>query len=139
MKTTITVQWTAFEKNAISLATVNRIGNAEMTFTADIPPAMFDQEILELLYEQTNLYAGDVWVKYFEDKMPVNRSHTALSVGDKVTIERNDERSVYLCENTGWELLTFAFGANVRPMRDVFQLDQDRMMSRMADAEMGDL
>ena len=138
MKTAITVQWTAFEKNAISLATVNRIGNAEMTFTTDIPPAMFDTEILELLFEQTNLYAGDVWFKYFEDKMPDNRSHTALSVGDKVTIERNDERSVYLCENTGWELLTFEY-VGVRPMRDVFQLDQDRMMSRMADAEMGDL
>jgi len=107
MKTTITVQWTAFEKNAISLATVNRIGNAEMTFTTDIPPAMFDQEILELLFEQTNLYAGDVWTKHFDGKMPENRSHTALSVGDKVRIERDGDNSLYVCADFGWELLTF--------------------------------
>jgi hypothetical protein len=69
---------------------------------------MFDTEILELLFEQTNLYAGDVWSKYFEDKMPENRSHTALSVGDKVTIKRDGDESTYVCQDLGWELLQFS-------------------------------
>jgi hypothetical protein len=109
MKTTITVKWTAFEGNK-NLIIQGRCDNAEMTFETDIPPAMFDEEILELLFEQTNLYGGDVWDKYFEGKMPENRSHTALSVGDRVLIERNDDRSEYRCEDIGWQLLSFKHG-----------------------------
>ena len=150
MKTTITVKWTAFEKSFENLPNQNgnawsdrpnqtgRIGNAEITFDTEIPPAMFDEEILELLFEQTNLYGGQVWKAHFEGKMPEDRSHTALSVGDQVVIERNDDRSEYVCKDVGWELLTFQ-SKSYGKVRDVFQLDQDRMMSRMADAEMGDL
>ena len=138
MKTTLTVKWTAFENSHNLFIEGGRITNAEMTFTTEIPPAMFDEEILELLFEQTNLYTGKVWDEYFKDKMPENRSHTSLSVGDRVIIERNDDRSEYVCKDIGWELLTFQSPSYGR-VRDVFQLDQDRMMSRMADAEMGDL
>ncbi len=138
MKTTITVKWVAFEGSE-NLLVKGRRDNAEMTFETEIPPAMFDEEILELLFEQTNLYTGDVWNKYFEGKMPEDRSHTSLSVGDRVVIERNDDRSEYVCRMIGWELLTFKNNSFASPVRDVFQLDQDRMMSRMADAEMGDL
>ena len=137
MKTTITVKWVAFEKSVNPDS--GRIGNATHTFDTEIPPAMFDEEILELLFEQTNLYAGDVWEKYFEGKMPENRSHTSLSVGDRVVIERNDDRSEYKCADIGWDLVSFKHGKAHTPVRDIFQLDQDRMMSRMADAEMGDL
>jgi len=139
MKTTITVVWSAFAKDKDLIEESGKVTDATLKFETEIPPAMFDEEILELLFEQTNLHAGDVWTKYFEDKMPENRSHTSLSVGDRVVIERNQDRSEYVCQMVGWELLNYAFGASVRPMRDVFQLDQDRMMSRMADAEMGDL
>lgn len=137
MKTTITVAWVAFEKSVE--VDSGRIGNATHTFETEIPPAMFDTEILELLFEQTNLYAGDVWKTHFEGKMPENRSHTALSVGDKVTIARNNDTSIYICLDAGWELIFFSNSVKHEHERDVFQLDQDRMMSRMADAEMGDL
>ena len=137
MKTTITVKWTAFESHGDALSNHGRIANAEMTFVSEIPPAMYDEEILELLFEQTNLQAGDVWKTHFEGKIPENRSHTSLSVGDKVTIERNDDRSEYVCKMVGWELLNFS--NYYSGVRDAFQLDQDRMMSRMADAEIGDL
>ncbi len=138
MKTTITVKWVAFEGSE-NLLVKGRRDNAEMTFETEIPPAMFDEEILELLFEQTNLYGGDVWDKYFEGKMPEDRTHTALSIGDRVVIERNDDRSEYVCKDVGWELRSFQHGKDHSPVRDLFQLDQDRMMSRMADAEMGDL
>jgi len=137
MKTKITVKWVAFQ-GSNNLVMKDRRDNAEMTFETDIPPAMFDEEILELLFEQTNLYGGQVWKAHFEGKMPEDRSHTALSVGDQVVIERNDDRSEYVCKDIGWELLTFQ-SKSYGKVRDVFQLDQDRMMSRMADAEMGDL
>jgi len=139
MKTTITVKWTAFETHGDALSNHGRIPNAEMTFVSEIPPAMFDEEILELLFEQTNLQAGDVWKTHFEGKIPENRSHTSLSVGDRVVIERNDDRSEYVCKMVGWELVAFKNSIKQQHERDVFQLDQDRMMSRMADAEMGDL
>jgi hypothetical protein len=108
MKTTITVGWVAFAHRAESLKEVGKIPDAQLTFETEIPPAMFDTEILELLFEQTNLYAGDVWEKHFKDKMPENRSHTALSVGDCVTIERDGDKSIYICLDMGWELLAFS-------------------------------
>jgi hypothetical protein len=107
MQTTITVEWSAFARNAESIKESGKVVDAKMTFVAEIPPAMFDQEILELLFEQTNLYAGDVWTKHFEGKMPENRTHTALSVGDKVRIERDGDNGLYVCADFGWELLTF--------------------------------
>ena len=139
MKTTITVVWSAFAKDKDLIKESGKVTDATLKFETEIPPAMFDTEILELLYEQTNLYAGDVWERYFKDKMPENRSHTALSIGDKVTIARNDDTSIYICVDVGWELVFFGNSIKQQHERDVFQLDQDRMMSRMADAEMGDL
>lgn len=108
MKTKITVSWVAFAHRASALAEVGKIPDAKLEFETEIPPAMFDTEILELLFEQTNLYSGDVWSEYFDGKMPENRSHTALSVGDLVTIERNEDKSVYVCQDLGWELLSFS-------------------------------
>jgi hypothetical protein len=107
MKTKITVHWVAFAHRAETLKQAGKIPDAKLEFETEIPPAMFDTEILELLFEQTNLYSGDVWSKYFEGKMPANRSHTALSVGDLVTIERNEDKSVYVCQDLGWELVSF--------------------------------
>lgn len=101
--TKITIKWTAFETHGVALSNHGRIANAEMTFDSEIPPAMADEEILELLFEQTNLRAGDVWKTHFEGKMPENKSHTALSVGDKVSIERFNEVSEYVCSYVGWE------------------------------------
>jgi hypothetical protein len=108
MKTKITVHWVAFAHRAETLKEAGKIPDAKLEFETEIPAAMFDTEILELLFEQTNLYAGDVWSKYFEGKMPENRSHTALSVGDHVTIERDGDKSVYVCQDLGWELLSFS-------------------------------
>jgi hypothetical protein len=108
MKTKITVHWVAFAHRAETLKQAGKIPDAKLEFETEIPAAMFDTEILELLFEQTNLYAGDVWTKFFEGKMPENRSHTALSVGDIVTIERDGDKGSYVCQDLGWELLSFS-------------------------------
>jgi len=107
MRTTITVEWSAFAHRADLIAESGKVVNAQLKFESEIPPAMFDEEILEMLFHQTNTYSGDVWDKYFKDKMPENRSHTALSVGDRVRIERDGDSSLYVCADFGWELLTF--------------------------------
>ena len=109
MKTKITVHWVAFAHRAETLKQAGKIPDAKLEFETEIPAAMFDTEILELLFEQTNLYAGDVWEKHFKDKMPENRSHTALSVGDLVTLEADGDKSTYVCRDLGWELLSFKY------------------------------
>ncbi len=56
-------------------------------------------EICEDIFEQTNLYEGEIWEAL--QPLPARRSHTALSVGDVVII--NGDR--YICRGVGFELL----------------------------------
>jgi len=62
--------------------------------------------LLNTLYEQTNMYAGNLWTKKIEPLLVSNRTHTALSVGDEIEIT-NDETNttrVYVCAPIGWRL-----------------------------------
>ena len=61
--------------------------------------ALSDLDLCELLFRETNLYEGALW-DLMEPHLPPARTHTALSVGDRVVI---DDR-VYRCEPVGWEL-----------------------------------
>lgn len=61
-----------------------------------------DSEILNKVYQDTNLYNGEFW-NYLEDVLPKDRSHTALSIGDEVTISRSNQSRVYRCAETGWD------------------------------------
>lgn len=49
------------------------------------------------VYEDTNKYEGTLWT-VLEPFLPHNRTHTALSVGDTVTVNG----IVFKCEPMGW-------------------------------------
>jgi hypothetical protein len=103
----ITIKWTAFETTldgefAVDLARKGKIGNAEMSF--EVPTDHYelngdDMVWLEYLFECTNLYQGAIWKSFLDGKMPEERSHTALSVGDEVVLDGR----AYRCEFVGWK------------------------------------
>ncbi len=105
----ITIKWTAFktvldDEFANDLARKGKIGDAEITF--EVPTDHYelnrnDSEWLEYLFECTNLYQGAIWKNYLDGKMPENRSHTAISVGDQVVLDGR----AYSCEMVGWKLI----------------------------------
>jgi hypothetical protein len=55
-----------------------------------------DNVILEALFENTNLYHGPFWDRL---RLPENRTHTAISVGDRVLIDGRE----YECAAIGWD------------------------------------
>lgn len=61
-----------------------------------------DSDILNKVYQDTNLYNGIFW-DILEEVLPKNRSHTALSIDDEVGIIRGDGMRVYRCADTGWD------------------------------------
>lgn len=100
----ITIKWTAFQtvldnEFADDLSRQGKVGNAEMTFVFPTATPVADEIVLDYLFECTNLYQGRVWTEYLEGKMPANRSHTALSVGDQVVLDGRE----YTCESVGWK------------------------------------
>jgi hypothetical protein len=94
--TTITVTWKAFAdsltfKEKVTSATIktNRIQGDGIA-------------IAEVVFRDTNLYQGVLW-DLLEPVLPENRTHTALSVGDEVTVDGR----TYQCASIGWVELTF--------------------------------
>lgn len=84
----VTVTWCAF-------------GNpASATITADIGCDVPDRIICEAVFHDTNTYSGALWRK-LETVLPVERTHTALSVGDTVTVDGR----TYVCASAGWRTL----------------------------------
>lgn len=59
-----------------------------------------DLDVCENVFRDTNLYTGEIW-ESIKDELPTDRSHTALSVGDIVSI---DSRA-YLCDVVGFSKL----------------------------------
>jgi len=101
----IKIKWTAFE-NTEGLEKIGKIGNAECVFDIEIAEGVTDIQILEGIFEETNLYSGQIW-RALENNLPRNRSHTALSVGDRVVLRNNEEfplKSEYVCKDIGWAL-----------------------------------
>lgn len=74
-------------------------------FDVPVPvPDCFTSEhttVLEGIFENTNLYSGPFWNR-IEPALPRNRRHTALSVGDEVTIDG----TTYRCEDIGWSVVS---------------------------------
>lgn len=92
---TITISWKAF----------GDFGDRKMTslsFKTD--EQYFDSEsqldFCEAVFAQTNIYSGPLWDQ-LEPDLPLNRTHTALSCGDEVSIDG----FVYRCEPIGFQLL----------------------------------
>ena len=94
---TITIFWSAFSHD-----TGDRVGRrihpeTQMTFGDWYADGTTDFEICEELFRDFNFYTGKF--KTFKDCLPTNRSHTALSVGDKIRIDYK----TYVCTDTAWE------------------------------------
>lgn len=97
MKTvTITVTWKAF---ADRLGFGERVTSATVEF--DVDDSLTDIDICDIVFHDTNVYSGALW-NALEPLLPEDRTHTALSVGDEVTI--NNE-TTYFCDHFGWEVL----------------------------------
>jgi len=62
---------------------------------------LVDETICDIIFHDTNVYDGYLWRNFIEPALPENRTHTALSVGDEITING----ITYRCENTGWSAL----------------------------------
>lgn len=56
--------------------------------------------ICEQVFSDTNRYQGELW-NIIEPLLSDNRTHTALSVGDEVTINNR----TFLCASIGWDEL----------------------------------
>lgn len=84
---TITITWAAFGEPTSA--------------TLDFTPPVDDKTALEDMYAATNTY-GEIqpvlW-SLIEPVLPTSRSHTALSIGDLVTIDGR----TYRCAPIGWE------------------------------------
>ena len=63
----------------------------------DMFDGLEDWQICEKMFEETNLYRGAAWE--ILQPLPEKRTHTALSVGDYVTIDGQ----MYRCASFGWE------------------------------------
>lgn len=92
MEQTITITWKAFG----SKAEIGRYVTGT-TITTAFPSTVSHQEILEIVYADTNLYQGYIW-NLLQPVLPVNRTHTALSVGDEVEIDGQ----LYVCADMGF-------------------------------------
>ena len=83
---TITITWKAFGEPTSA------------TFMMDIEATA--REICNRVFRDTNLYQGLMW-NAVELLLPEERTHTALSVGDEVTVDG----VVFRCEPEGWSEL----------------------------------
>jgi hypothetical protein len=104
----IGIIYSAFDQHVDQMNMERRPGDRVVvpSATVEIPniPACFDAEdevICEALFDNTNTYEGPFWDR-LEPVLPANRTHTALSVGDRVFI---DDR-VFLCKSFGWEKIS---------------------------------
>lgn len=94
----IKVEWTNEESGHVKLGN-EKLRKASLAFS--LVADENHEAILNTVYRDTNLYCGDVWEIMNSYGLPEDRPHTALSVGDKVTI--NDD--TYRCADFGWELI----------------------------------
>ncbi len=83
--------------------------DASATFRFDFN-GMSDIQILESIYEQTNLYSGQAW-NIIEAILPENRTHTALSVscGPMVNNEIQWVGDVVEIDGTAYEVKSFGW------------------------------
>jgi hypothetical protein len=83
----VTVTWKAFGEPT----------SATIWFRNDDYPPATPLGVCAMLFSQTNLYKGHLW-DLLETVLPENRTHTALSVGDEVTVDGVTHR----CQPVGW-------------------------------------
>jgi len=59
-----------------------------------------DTEVMDAIYRDTNTYSGYIWAK-IESLLSPTRTHTALSVGDEISIDNR----TYKVADFGFELV----------------------------------
>ena len=81
----VTITWKAFgnkpERNRF-------ISSVTFTTEFNITDANRNQ-FLDVVYDQTNFYAGNLW-NIIEPLLSPTRTHTALSIGDSITIDGSE-------------------------------------------------
>lgn len=106
---TIEITWTAYGtmgadkdnyKQYLASQGYELSEDASAKFEFELGADESDLEFCERVFANTNLYAGKVW-DAVESVMPAERSHTALSVGDFVSIDGR----TYRCADLGFTLV----------------------------------
>ena len=90
----ITITWKAFgdfEDRIVSSVSFDTIENYETNSDRS--------DFCEGVFAQTNTYSGPLW-DIIEPRLNPKRTHTALSVGDEVSVDG----WIYRCENVGFSL-----------------------------------
>ena len=102
----ITLTWAAFDGHVDQMRLEGgRPVRKSTVATISIPDCFAEDHedrdlyICELLFKDTNTYEGPFWNR-LSPILPDDRTHTALSVGDFVTVEDR----TYRCDSFGWSL-----------------------------------
>lgn len=66
-----------------------------------------DEQVCEAVFHQTNTYRGALW-NLIEPLLSPRRTHTAVSVGDEVTVRG----ITYRCESVGWQAVAVEIAAH---------------------------
>jgi hypothetical protein len=94
---TITITWKAFGEIVSAQRFITSVSFDLQYDTTELT----DETICDTIFHETNVYDGYLWRNKIEPRLNEYRTHTALSVGDEITINEN----TYRCENVGWKLL----------------------------------
>ena len=85
-----------------------RLNKPETSFTFKLPESwegLENHQILNNMFEITNLQQGEVWDS-IKNNLPQERTHTSLSVGDKVVIQFGKHLEyTFKCADVGWDYL----------------------------------
>lgn len=108
----VTLQYSAFNDMVDQINADRSVGNTlvqkvipDAQVTIDLPDCFLDSasgddrdiSIAELLFEATNTYEGPLWDR-ISPRLPGSRTHTALSVKDRVFIDGRE----WNCDSFGW-------------------------------------
>lgn len=105
--TTITITYKAFSNPANNRVTTSLSFNLPSDYEWHARQ-LTNEGLCDVLYDTTNRQSENskLW-QVIKPLLPVNRTHTSLSVGDEVTINDN----TYRCADFGWEYLGEKVGA----------------------------
>lgn len=95
MTTKIAITWKAFGDRP----EIDRYISA-VKFEIALTPEVINKQIMDALYQDTNIYSGFFW-KIIEPLLSPTRFHTALSVGDEIEINGK----TYKVANCGFTLI----------------------------------
>lgn len=87
----------------------------EVVVEWELADDLTDSEVCEAVFAQTNLYHGELW-DLVEPKLSERRTHTAVSVGDEVTVRG----ITYRCESVGWSAVSVAIAAHEALLNEIF-------------------